>query len=104
MMERYIICRKFGADVHLTAAAVGGKAAQNMIDYHTTLMTADSDYWCPRQFHSHDNPKAHIDTTGPEIWEQTNGEVDYFVAGAGGRANGSDRSQCGHAIQGRALL
>lgn len=53
-----------------------GKAAQNMIEYHTTLMESNPDYWCPRQFHSEDNPKAHINTTGPEIWEQTNGEVD----------------------------
>ncbi|KAL3921379.1 MAG: hypothetical protein SGPRY_004925 [Prymnesium sp.] len=82
MMERYIICRKFGAHVHLTAGAVGGQMVQNMFSHLTELLTHNPDYWCPRQFENNDNPRVHYETTGPEVWDQTDGDIDYFVAGA----------------------
>jgi cysteine synthase A len=75
MLERYIICRKFGADVHLTAAAVGGTAAENMLGYLEELLAANPHYWCPYQFKSDDNPLTHACTTGPEIWEQVVGNM-----------------------------
>ena len=84
MMERYIICRKFGADVHLTAGAAGAPMVENMLTYMNSLLdSSPGDYWCPRQFENDANPICHESTTGPEIWDQTDGEVDYFVAGAG---------------------
>ena len=82
MLERYIICRKFGAHVHLTAGAIGGPMVQNMFTHLTELLDKNPDYWCPRQFENDDNPLVHVETTGPEIWKQTGGEVDFFVAGA----------------------
>eukprot|EP00965_Chrysotila_dentata_P244705 6206127-Pleurochrysis_carterae.AAC.4 len=82
MKERYLICRKFGAHVHLTAFAPGATAFVNMMD-HMSALLAQPDHWSPQQFSNRDNPQCHIHTTGPEIWQQTGGNVDYFVAGAG---------------------
>eukprot|EP00667_Euglena_gracilis_P015454 EG_transcript_16074 len=78
--ERYIICRKFGAHVHLTAYARG---VVGMKEYTEDLLAKNPDYWCPRQFENPANPKVHYETTGPEIWEQTDGKIDVIVAGAG---------------------
>lgn len=51
-------------------------------------------YWFPNQFVNKDNPAAHLKTTGPEIWSQTNGRVDAFVAaqGSGGTLTGVGRA------------
>ena len=75
-----IVCRKFGADVHLTAPA---KGAPGMKAYTEELLASNSEYWSPRQFENQTNPTTHYDTTGPEIWAQTGGKIDYFIAGAG---------------------
>ena len=55
------------------------------------LVANNADYWTPNQFETDDNPLAHSEHTGPEIWEQAGGEVDCFVAGAGtgGTLNGA---------------
>jgi len=93
MYERYILVRKFGCDVHLTSVMQDNfpKTIENLIGYSTELVKKNPDYWTPSQFDSEDNPLAHLTGTGPEIWEQTDGEVDCFVAGAGtgGTLNGA---------------
>jgi len=95
MYERYIICRKFGAEVHLTSVceAKFSQTIQNLMGYADDLCANNADYWQPTQFRSHDNPLAHTSGTGPEIWEQTGGAVDAFIAGAGtgGTINGVSR-------------
>jgi len=99
MYERYILCRKFGAQVHLTGVHGPpgepdfGAVVKDMMDHMNSLLEANPDYWTPMQFETQDNPLAHFTTTGPEIWEQTGGEVDAFVAGAGtgGTLNGVSR-------------
>lgn len=81
MAERYVICRKLGAHVHLTAAS---KGLAGMKEHVEQLLAAHpDDYWCPRQFDNPANPAVHYATTGPEIWAQAAGRVDYFVAGIG---------------------
>jgi len=81
MKERYSICRKFGADVHLTC---GAKGVAGMKIYCEELIASDPDkYWCPQQFYNEDNPDMHFSTTGPEIWEQAGGKVDYLISGVG---------------------
>lgn len=80
MRERYMICRKFGAEVRLTA---GAKGVAGMRTYVEELLKSHPEYWCPRQFENPANPQVHVDTTGPEIWEQTAGQIDILVAGAG---------------------
>lgn len=85
MYERYILCRKFGCSVHLTSVdqAVFDRTITNLLDYAKELVKNNPDHWSPGQFLSDDNPLAHFSHTGPEIWEQTGGEIDAFVAGAG---------------------
>jgi len=80
MTERFITCRKFGADVHLTAPAKGVPGMQAHMD---ELLASNADYWSPRQFENQANPTVHYDSTGPEIWSQSGGKVDYFIAGIG---------------------
>jgi cysteine synthase A len=80
MRERYMICRKFGAQVHLTA---GARGIPGMKQYTEDLLTKYPDYWCPRQFDNPANPRAHMEVTGPEIWAQTDGQIDILVVGAG---------------------
>jgi len=85
MYERYILCRKFGAEVHLTSVnqANFGGTIHNLLAYSKELCENNEDYWQANQFDNDDNPVAHIDTTGPEIWEQTGGKIDCFISGAG---------------------
>jgi len=88
MMERYMICRKYGAEVHLCSVIAGpdvdfGKNAENFLGYARDLAANNENYWSPYQFASDDNPLAHFNETGPEIWEQTGGKVAAVVAGAG---------------------
>jgi len=95
MYERYITCRKFGAEVHLTTVMKDDmdKTVKYFLDYARELVESNPDYWAPLQFESDDNAKIHYEVTGPEIWDQTDGEVDCFVAGAGtgGTLNGVGR-------------
>lgn len=95
MYERYILCRKFGCEVHLTSVNIEnmGNMAKNLIGYANDLVENNPGYWTPSQFDSDDNPLAHFTTTGPEIWEQTGGDIDCFIAGAGtgGTLNGVAR-------------
>jgi len=86
MFERHILARKFGAEVHYTSVTQDDMQGtiDRLINYPKELIASDPDkYWCPEQFVSDDNPLAHFDTTGPEIWEQTEGQIDCFIAGAG---------------------
>lgn len=81
MLERYMTCRQFGAEVHLTAAGLGfGGVAKH---YEELVQSDPMKYWGGNQFKNPDNPEAHVKTTGPEIWEQTAGAVDIFIHGIG---------------------
>jgi len=80
-IERRRILQAFGADVELTPGA-GGMAAA--IDRATEILNSDPEqYFMPQQFKNPANPQVHIETTGPEIWADTDGEVDVIVAGVG---------------------
>ena len=81
MMERYMIVRSFGAEVVLTAAAKGIKGA--MAAYAEIVSSDPSKYFGANQFKNLDNPEAHYQTTGPEVWAQTSGAVDVFIHGIG---------------------
>lgn len=78
-VERRMMLKSFGANLVLTPGADGMKGA---IDKATELSQQD-DYFMPQQFNNPANPAIHVKTTGPEIWEATEGKVDILVAGVG---------------------
>lgn len=79
-IERRNILKAYGAEVVLTEGAKGMAGA---IAKAEELAKEIPGSFIPGQFDNPANPRAHIESTGPEIWEDTDGEVDIFVAGAG---------------------
>ena len=79
-VERRQLMKAYGAELVLTPGAEGMKGAIARAD---ELAAETPDSFVPGQFVNPANPKAHFETTGPEIWDDTDGEVDYFVAGVG---------------------
>ena len=79
-VERRQLMKAYGAELVLTEGAKGMKGAIAKAD---ELAREIPDSFVPGQFVNAANPKAHFDTTGPEIWQDTDGQVDWFVAGVG---------------------
>ena len=79
-VERRQLMKAYGAELVLTEGAKGMKGAIAKAD---ELAKEIPDSFVPGQFVNPANPKAHFETTGPEIWADTDGKVDYFVAGVG---------------------
>lgn len=80
-LERRMLMKALGADVILTDGAKGIPAAINKAQ---EIIASDPEkYWGPQQFENPANPAAHEQTTGPEIWDDTDGEIDILVSGVG---------------------
>lgn len=79
-VERRQLMKAYGAELVLSEGAKGMKGA---IAKANELAEEIPNSFIPGQFVNPSNPKAHYETTGPEIWEDTDGNVDYFVAGVG---------------------
>ena len=79
-VERRQLMKAYGAELVLTEGAKGMKGAIAKAD---ELSHEISNSFVPGQFVNAANPKAHFETTGPEIYEDTDGKVDFFVAGVG---------------------
>ena len=79
-VERRQLMKAYGAELVLTEGTKGMKGAIAKAD---ELAQEIPGSFVPGQFVNAANPKAHFDTTGPEIWQDTDGQVDWFVAGVG---------------------
>jgi cysteine synthase A len=77
--EREGLLRLYGAQVHVTES-LGG---MNEAVAAAQALARDGDAWLPDQFANQANPLAHYRTTGPELWDAMDGQVDYLVAGVG---------------------
>lgn len=79
-VERRALMKAYGAELVLSPGATGMTGA---IKKANELAAQYPNSFIPSQFTNASNPKAHYETTGPEIWEDTDGNVDFFVAGVG---------------------
>ena len=79
-VERRKLLEIMGAKLVLTP---GDKGMKGAIDEAAKLSSEIPNSFMPQQFNNPANPEAHYKTTGPEIWNDTNGEIDFFVAGVG---------------------
>ena len=88
--ERRSLLSALGAELVLTEGARGMSGA---IEKARELLAADPSAWMPDQFNNPANARAHYETTGPEIWRDTDGTVDVLVAGvgSGGTITGAGR-------------
>ncbi len=78
-VERRMMLRAFGANLVLTPGAEGMKGAIN----RAAELSENPEFFMPQQFSNPANPEAHVLTTGPEIWEDTQGNIDILISGVG---------------------
>ena len=114
-LERRRVLSALGAQIILTPQVHGTDGA--IVEARKMLEASPDDYYMPDQFNNADNIKAHYEGTGMEIWDQTGGEIDWFVAGMGTTGTLMGVSRClkekdpsvrilgveprlGHAVQG----
>jgi len=85
--------RAYGAEVVVCPTAVAPEDPRSYYSVSDRLAAERPGGWKPNQYANENNPRSHYETTGPEIWEQTEGRVTHFVAGVGtgGTISGTGR-------------
>ena len=91
--EKFALLRAYGAETVTVPTGVSANDPESYYSMANRLTAEIPGGFQPNQFENPDNPEAHYHTTGPEIWEQTDGKIDYFVAGigTGGTISGTAR-------------
>ncbi|HEX9377489.1 MAG TPA: cystathionine beta-synthase [Actinomycetota bacterium] len=81
--EKVSLLRAYGAEVVITPTAVAPESPESYYRVADRLTEEIPGAFQPNQYFNQENPRAHYETTGPEIWEQTDGRVDVLVCGVG---------------------
>lgn len=81
--EKIRLLRAFGARVVITPTAVEPDDPRSYYSVARQIVADTPNAVLANQYHNPANPQTHYETTGPEIWEQTEGKIDYFIAGLG---------------------
>ena len=81
--EKINTLKAFGAEVYVCPTNVPADHPDSYYETAKRMAKEIPGAWYPNQYHNPDNIEAHYHSTGPEIWRQTGGEIDYFVAGLG---------------------
>jgi cystathionine beta-synthase len=81
--EKVALLRAYGAEVVITPTAVPPESPESYYRVADRLTEEIPGAFQPNQYLNQENPRAHYETTGPEIWEQTDGRIDVLVAGVG---------------------
>lgn len=91
--EKVDTLRAYGAEVVVTPTNVSPDSPESYYGVANRLAAEIPGAFQPNQFHNHINPEAHYHTTGPEIWDDTEGKITHFVAGigTGGTISGTAR-------------
>ena len=82
-VEKVDLLRAYGAEVVVCPVAVAPDDPQSYYSTAERLVQETPNAYRPNQYANQSNPEAHYETTGPEIWAQTEGRITHFVAGAG---------------------
>jgi cystathionine beta-synthase len=91
--DKINVLRAYGADVVVCPTAVDPEHPQSYYNVSDRLVRETPGAWKPDQYSNPENPRSHYETTGPELWEQTEGRITHFVAGigTGGTISGAGR-------------
>jgi cystathionine beta-synthase len=91
--EKVALLRAYGAEVVITPTAVAPESPESYYRVADRLTEEIPGAFQPNQYYNQENPRTHYETTGPEIWEQTDGKVDVLVigVGTGGTITGAGR-------------
>src|SRR5688572_16307477 len=91
--EKINVLRAYGAEVVVCPTAVDPADPRSYYSVSDRLARETPNAWKPDQYSNPDNPRSHYETTGPEIWAQTDGRVTHFVTGVGtgGTISGTGR-------------
>ncbi len=82
-MDKINVLRAYGADVVVCPTAVDPEHPDSYYNVSDRLVRETPGAWKPDQYSNPNNPRSHYETTGPELWEQTEGKITHFVAGVG---------------------
>ncbi|MGW3562918.1 cystathionine beta-synthase [Streptomyces sp. NPDC000941] len=91
--DKINVLRAYGAEVVVCPTAVDPEHPDSYYNVSDRLVRETPGAWKPDQYSNPDNPRSHYETTGPELWEQTEGKITHFVAGVGtgGTISGTGR-------------
>ncbi|UED85957.1 cystathionine beta-synthase [Streptomyces profundus] len=91
--DKINVLRAYGADVVVCPTAVDPEHPDSYYNVSDRLVRETPGAWKPDQYSNPDNPRSHYETTGPELWTQTEGRITHFVAGVGtgGTISGTGR-------------